>query len=33
MTLIEKLIEDAKKTPKRVALPECEADNTLAAAR
>ena len=32
-TLIEKLIEDAKRSPKRVALPECEADNTLLAAR
>lgn len=32
-TLIEKLIEDAKGAPKRVALPECEADNTLLAAR
>ncbi len=32
-TLIEKLIEDAKDAPKRVALPECEADNTLLAAR
>ncbi|BAK43972.1 phosphate acyltransferase [Eggerthella sp. YY7918] len=32
-TLIEKLIEDAKDVPKRVALPECEADNTLLAAR
>lgn len=32
-TLIEKLIEDAKLSPKRVALPECEADNTLLAAR
>lgn len=31
--LIEKLIEDAKGAPKRVALPECEADNTLLAAR
>lgn len=31
--LIEKLIEDAKGCPKRVALPECEADNTLLAAR
>lgn len=31
--LIEKLIEDAKDAPKRVALPECEADNTLLAAR
>lgn len=33
MTLIEKLVDDAKQTPKRVALPECEADNTIAAAR
>ncbi len=32
-TLIEKLIEDAKGSPKRVALPECEADKTLLAAR
>ena len=32
-TLIEKLIVDAKDAPKRVALPECEADNTLLAAR
>lgn len=32
-TLIEKLIEDAKGAPKRVALPECGADNTLLAAR
>ncbi len=32
-TLIEKLIADAKGTPKRVALPECEAANTLLAAR
>ena len=32
-TLIEKLVEDAKLSPKRVALPECEADNTLLAAR
>lgn len=32
-TLIEKLIVDAKGAPKRVALPECEADNTLLAAR
>lgn len=31
--LVEKLIEDAKVSPKRVALPECEADNTLLAAR
>lgn len=33
MTLIQKLIEDAKGAPKRVAMPECEADNTLLAAR
>lgn len=33
MTLIEELIEKAKANPKRVALPECEADNTLLAAR
>lgn len=34
MTLIEKLVEDAKAAPtKRVALPECEAPNTLLAAR
>ena len=32
-TLIEKLIEDAKGAPKRVAMPECEAANTLLAAR
>ena len=32
-TLIEKLTEDAKGAPKRVALPECEADKTLLAAR
>lgn len=32
-TLIEKLIEDAKGLPKRVALPECDAENTLLAAR
>ena len=32
-TLIEKLIEDAKSAPKRVAMPECEAANTLLAAR
>ncbi len=32
-TLIEKLIEDAKGCPKRVALPECEAEKTLLAAR
>lgn len=33
MTLIETLIEKAKKQPMRVALPECEADKTLLAAR
>lgn len=34
MTLIEKLVEDAKAAPsRRVALPECEADKTLLAAR
>lgn len=33
MTLIEQLIEKAKGAPKRVALPECEAENTLLAAR
>ncbi len=33
MTLIETLIEKAKKSPKRVALPECEAEKTLLAAR
>lgn len=33
MTLIETLIEKAKKNPKRIALPECEADKTLLAAR
>ena len=33
MTLIETLIEKAKQSPKRVALPECEADKTLLAAR
>lgn len=32
-TLIQKLIDDAKGAPKRVALPECEAENTLLAAR
>lgn len=31
--LIERLVEDAKSSPKRIALPECEADNTLMAAR
>ena len=33
MSLIEALIEKAKQNPKRVALPECEADKTLLAAR
>ena len=34
MTLIEKLIEDAKAAPsRRVALPECETEKTLLAAR
>lgn len=33
MTLIETLTEKAKKNPKRVALPECEAEKTLLAAR
>ena len=33
MTLIEELIEKAKQSPKRVALPECEAEKTLLAAR
>lgn len=34
MTLIEKLVEDAKAAPsRRVALPECEATKTLLAAR
>lgn len=33
MTLIEELIEKAKQTPKRVALPECDAEKTLLAAR
>ncbi len=33
MSLIETLIEKAKQKPKRVALPECEADKTLLAAR
>ena len=33
MSLIETLIEKAKQNPKRVALPECEADKTLLAAR
>ncbi len=32
-TLIDKLIDDAKGSPKRIALPECEAPNTLLAAR
>lgn len=31
--LIEFLLEKAKKTPKRIALPECEAEKTLLAAR
>jgi phosphate acetyltransferase len=33
MTVLEELIEKAKKQPKRVALPECEAEKTLLAAR
>lgn len=33
MTLIEELIEKAKQSPKRVALPECDAEKTLLAAR
>lgn len=33
MTLIETLIEKAKANPKKIALPECEAENTLLAAR
>lgn len=33
MSLITTLIEKAKRNPKRVALPECEADKTLLAAR
>lgn len=33
MTLIENLIEKAKQNPKRIALPECEAEKTLLAAR
>lgn len=33
MTLIEELTEKAKQSPKRVALPECEAEKTLLAAR
>lgn len=33
MSLIDTLIEKAKQTPKRIALPECEADKTLLAAR
>lgn len=33
MTLIETLIEKAKQNPKKIALPECEADKTLLAAR
>ncbi len=31
--LIDELVEKAKATPKRVALPECESENTLKAAR
>ena len=33
MSLIDTLIAKAKQTPKRIALPECEADKTLLAAR
>lgn len=33
MSLIDTLIEKAKQSPKRIALPECEADKTLLAAR
>lgn len=33
MTLIETLIEKAKQNPKRIALPECESEKTLLAAR
>ncbi len=33
MSLIATLIEQAKRSPKRIALPECEADKTLLAAR
>ena len=33
MALIDDLIEKARKTPKVVALPECENDDTLLAAR
>lgn len=33
MTLIEELIAKAKQSPKRVALPECDAEKTLLAAR
>ncbi len=33
MTLIEELIEKAKGCPKRVALPECDAEKTLLAAK
>jgi len=33
MSLIDTLIEKAKQAPKRIALPECEADKTLLAAR
>ena len=32
-TLIDTLVQDAKGAPKRVALPECEAEKTLQAAR
>lgn len=32
-TLIDQLIDKAKGAPKRVAMPECEAENTLLAAR
>lgn len=32
-SLIEQLVEEARRDPKRVALPECEAPNTLVAAR
>lgn len=33
MSLIDELIAKAKQNPKRIALPECEADKTLLAAR
>ena len=33
MSLIDELISKAKQNPKRIALPECEADKTLLAAR